>query len=167
MVALILGGGFWMRKLTGIDTSKESVLVADIATDVAWVDEQWREVTGVHGSTGPHTSTNWNGGGNLKIHQTLLTLKYRNFFGQEVYEARVFLDGHHTSDWKNFIIHPYVVGGGILDGGTTVYCSFAPDASTLKLEVTQFFNNEMRAKYLELDFVRTGDTFVQKISLPK
>lgn len=155
-----------MRKLVGIDSSSVSVSVTDVAFDAQWNDDQWHEVTGVHASTEPIVSAMWNGQSNVKFRQTLVKLNYNNFFGQEVYSVNVYLDGHHSADWKNFIIHPYVTGGGITDGGTDVSYRFAPDASTLKLSITQYFNTDMIAKRLELDFDRIGDTFVQSSNTP-
>jgi hypothetical protein len=163
LVAFAIGGFFWLRKLTGINPSSETVWVVGKKVDANWQGVEWRQTTGLFLPATQFASANWNGQAFVKVHQPLLTITYDNYFGQEVYRADVYLDGHRTEDWRHYLIQPMRTGGGIVDGGTTVSCDQSLGNSNIRLVATQYLNSQRLAKRLELVFSRVGDTFIPSI----
>jgi len=167
LVALAIGGFVWFRKLTGINPSSETVWVVGEKVDANWRGVEWRQTTGLHLPATQFGSANWNGQAVVKVRQPLLTITYNNYFGQEVYRANVYLDGHRTEDWLHYLIQPMRTGGGIADGGTTVSCDQSLGKSSIRLVAIQYFNSQRLAKRLELVFDRIGDTFIPRIGIEK
>ncbi|MFZ4081726.1 MAG: hypothetical protein ACOYKN_10895 [Pirellula sp.] len=162
LVAFVLGGFIWLRKLTGINPSSESVWVAGEKADANWQGDEWRHTTGLFLPATQFASANWSGQARIKVYQPLLTVAYKNYFGQEVYRANVYLDGHRTDDWLHYLIRPMPTGGGIVDAGTTVSCDQSLGNASIKLVATQYLNSQRLAKRLELVFDRVGDTFIPR-----
>jgi hypothetical protein len=164
LIALVFVVCFWIRKLSSIDPSSESVWVDGKVVKANWQDGEWRHTTGLFLPATPFVSPDWNGQGMVKVHQPLLTIAYKNYFGNEVYRANVYLDGHRSDDWLHYWIQPMRTGGGITDGGTAVSCDQLLGTSSIILVATQYLNSQRHAKRLELVFDRVGDTFIQRIA---
>ena len=162
LVACVIGGFFWPGKLTGINATSETVWVVGEKVDANWHGVEWRQTTGLFLPATQFASANWNGQAVIKVHQPLLTITYDNYFGQEVYRAIVYLDGHRAEDWQHYFIQPMRTGGGIVDGGTTVSCDQSLGQSSIRLVATQYFNSQRIAKRIELVFDRVGDTFIPR-----
>ncbi|MDB5339464.1 MAG: hypothetical protein JWN70_5083 [Planctomycetaceae bacterium] len=146
----------------GIAPGSERITVNGAEITVDWKPEHW-----ITGHTGAYCyppyllpDSGWDGMGQERIYQDLLKLEYSTYFGQPTFRTHISVVGHRHADWKSYVIHPFVTGGGSTAGGTVVNCRFDETTNSIRVHITQYLNSSRIAKRTQITFIHDGKRFV-------
>jgi hypothetical protein len=161
--ALTLGGLFWLSRMFGIDPNSEQVIVLGSEQKVQWRVTDWAPgVTGVSMPIQQLTPTHgWTGDGSENIRESLISISYKDHFGNQTYCARVLIDGLHSNDWADYILNPNLLGGGSVDGATRGKAFWDPSGRILAIELTQYINRARIGKMTRMVFRLNNDGIVE------
>jgi hypothetical protein len=153
-VAVTLGVVVWLSRMSGIDPESEQVFVLGSEQMVQWSDAAW--VPGLSGVSMPAQQLTpqhgWAGNGSEDIRKSLISISYKDYYGNPAYRATVRIDGLHSADWAEYVLRPELLGGGNVDGATRGRAFWYAADRILEIELTQYINRAKIAKTTRLSF---------------